>query len=55
MDGSGEAFHNEPKAASRESAHGGAAGDREEIAGYVEEIADEHFDVETPWKAADQT
>ena len=34
----GEAFHTEPKAASRASAHGGPAGDREEIEGYVEEI-----------------
>jgi len=34
----GEAFHTEPKAASRDSAHGGPAGDREEIEGYVEEI-----------------
>ncbi len=33
-----EAFHTEPKAASRDSAHGGSAGDREEAEGYVEEI-----------------
>ena len=34
----GEAVHTEPKAASRDSDHGGLAGDREEIEGYVEEI-----------------
>ena len=34
----GESFHTEPKAASRESDHGGLAGDREETDGYVEEI-----------------
>lgn len=33
-----EAFHTEPKAASRESEHGGPAGDREEAEGYVEEV-----------------
>jgi hypothetical protein len=32
--------HTEPKAASRGSAHGGGAGDREEAADYVEEIED---------------
>jgi hypothetical protein len=36
----GEAFHTEPKAASRASAHGGPAGDREEIEGYAEEVLD---------------
>lgn len=36
----GEAFHTEPKAASRASAHGGSAGDREEADGYLEEIPD---------------
>lgn len=44
----GEAFHTEPKAASREAAHGGAPGDREEIEGYAEEILDPDFDIETP-------
>jgi hypothetical protein len=34
----GEPVHTEPKAASRESEHGGPAGDREEADGYVEEI-----------------
>ena len=34
----GEPVHTEPKAASRESEHGGQAGDREEADGYVEEI-----------------
>jgi hypothetical protein len=38
---SGEPFHNEPKAASRASEHGGPAGDREESDGYVEEIPPE--------------
>ena len=42
----GEAFHTEPKAASRDSDHGGLAGDREEIEGYVEEIPD--ADEDTP-------
>jgi hypothetical protein len=36
----GEAFHTEPKAASRDSEHGGLAGDREEAGGYVDEIPD---------------
>ncbi len=36
----GEVFHTEPKAASRDSEHGGQAGDREEAEGYVEEIPD---------------
>jgi hypothetical protein len=39
-DQAGEAFHTEPKAASRDSEHGGQAGDREEAEGYVEEIPD---------------
>lgn len=34
----GEPVHTEPKAASRDSEHGGQAGDREEADGYVEEI-----------------
>ena len=34
----GEPVHTEPKAASRDSEHGGAAGDREEADGYTEEI-----------------
>ncbi len=37
-DSTGESFHTEPKAASRDSEHGGAPGDREEASGYVEEI-----------------
>lgn len=37
----GEAFHTEPKAASRDSEHGGPAGDREEVEGYVEEIPED--------------
>ena len=37
-DSPGEAFHTEPKAASRDSEHGGSPGDREEAEGYVEEI-----------------
>jgi len=37
----GEAFHTEPKAASRDSEHGGLPGDREEAEGYVEEIPSE--------------
>jgi hypothetical protein len=47
----GEAFQNEPKAATRESARGGT-GDREENSGYVEEIVlpdvDPDVDIETP-------
>jgi hypothetical protein len=39
----GEAFHTEPKAASRASAHGEHAGDREEAQGYVDDILDEDF------------
>lgn len=35
-----EPVHTEPKAASRGSAHGGPAGDREEGDGYLEEIED---------------
>ncbi len=42
----GEAFHTEPKAASRDSEHGGTAGDREEADGYLEEIPYE--DEDTP-------
>jgi len=37
-DDPGEPVHTEPKAASRDSEHGGPAGDREEADGYVEEI-----------------
>jgi hypothetical protein len=33
----GEEFHTEPKAASRDSEHGGTPGDREEVEGYAEE------------------
>ena len=47
----GGAFHNEPKASSRDSEHGGPAGDREEVEGYDEEIVttDElDLDLETP-------
>jgi hypothetical protein len=40
-DSQGEAFHTEPKAASRDSEHGGSPGDREEVEGYVEEIPNE--------------
>lgn len=36
-DESGEEFHTEPKAASRDSEHGGTPGDREEVEGYAEE------------------
>jgi len=45
----GEPVHTEPKAASRDSEHGGQAGDREEADGYVEEIplADETDESET--------
>jgi hypothetical protein len=37
QDAPGEEFHTEPKAASRDSEHGGPAGDREEVEGYAEE------------------
>lgn len=37
-DAPGEPFHTEPKAASRDSAHGGPPGDREEVEGYLEEV-----------------
>ena len=40
-DAPGEAFHTEPKAASRDSEHGGLPGDREEAEGYAEEIPSE--------------
>jgi hypothetical protein len=40
-DSPGEAFHTEPKAASRDSEHGGSPGDREEAEGYIEEIPSE--------------
>jgi hypothetical protein len=45
----GEPVHTEPKAASRDSEHGGQAGDREEADGYAEEIplADETDESET--------
>lgn len=44
-------FVTEPKAASRDSAHGGQPGDREEVDGYVEEAqpdTDAYVGVETP-------
>ncbi len=44
-DETGEAFHTEPKASSRDSEHGGQAGDREEAEGYLEEIPDEEDDL----------
>ncbi|MBV9830980.1 MAG: hypothetical protein JOZ82_05245 [Marmoricola sp.] len=47
----GEAFHTEPKAASRVSEHEGLPGDREEAEGYVEEVIDPEapdIDIETP-------
>ena len=37
----GEAFHNEPKPASREVAHGGPGTDFEEAEGFVEEIPED--------------
>lgn len=46
-----EPFATEPKAASRDSAHGGQPGDREEVDGYVEEAqpdTDAYVSVETP-------
>ena len=46
-DSPGEAFHTEPKAASRDSEHGGSPGDREEAEGYVEEIPSEVNDSPT--------
>ena len=49
----GEAVHTEPKAASRDSEHGGLAGDREEADGYAEEILLEDIgadsEVDTVW------
>ena len=50
----GEAFHTEPKAASRDSAHGGPAGDREEAEGYVEEIPADDIETEPLLTSADQ-
>ncbi len=47
-DETAEPFHTEPKAASRASAHGGPAGDREEVEGYVEEIPEADQDEEQP-------
>ncbi len=47
-EGPGEAFHNEPKAASRDSEHGDTAGDQEEAAGYVDEIVLDDTDLEIP-------
>lgn len=38
-DDRGEAFHHEPKAASRDSAHGDTGGDLEDASGYAEEIS----------------
>jgi hypothetical protein len=49
-----EAFHTEPKAASRDSAHGGSAGDREEAEGYVEEIPTDDSEAEPLPTSADQ-
>jgi hypothetical protein len=46
-DSPAEAFHTEPKAASRDSEHGGSPGDREEAEGYVEEIPSEISGVPT--------
>lgn len=51
----GEAFHTEPKAASRASAHGGLAGDREEAAGYVEEIPQQAGDDIPVWTSETPT
>ena len=49
----GEPVHTEPKAASRDSEHGGLAGDREEADGYAEEIPLEDIgadpEVDTVW------
>lgn len=39
-DAAGESFQTEPKAAGRDSEHGGPAGDREEAEGYAEEVVD---------------
>jgi hypothetical protein len=57
----GEAFHHEPHAASRDSEHGGQPGDREEVEGYVEEIPEEMTPhqmtgpaTETPDESADE-
>jgi hypothetical protein len=47
-DGPGESFHNEPKPASRDAAHGGPGGEREEIELSIEELTDPDVDVETP-------
>jgi hypothetical protein len=44
----GEAFHTEPKVASRDAEHGGAPDDREEIEGYAEELAASDIDIATP-------
>lgn len=47
----GEAFQHEPKAAGRDSEHEGRPGDREEAAGYLDEVVDPdapEVDVETP-------
>jgi hypothetical protein len=49
-----EAFHTEPKAASRDSAHGGSAWDREEAEGYVEEIPTDESETERLVTSADQ-
>jgi hypothetical protein len=46
-DAPAEAVHTEPKAASRDSEHGGSPGDREEAEGYVEEIPSEISGVPT--------
>jgi hypothetical protein len=53
-DAPGEAFHTEPKAASRDSEHGGLPGDREEAEGYAEEIPKEMAG-ETPVETGEDT
>jgi hypothetical protein len=44
----GEAFHHEPKPATRGAAHGGPGADLEEVEASVEELVDPDVDVETP-------
>jgi hypothetical protein len=46
--------HHEPKAASRDSAHGVRAGDREEAGHYVEELPSSTDDGDDVWPAAAQ-
>ncbi len=45
----GEAFHHEPKPATRDSDHGDTGGDVEDATGYVEEIVDEAAEDELVW------